>query len=167
MLEDYALSCLRVGRELHVPVIDLHACSFRTLCDMGPEITPDYFMDTTHTNDYGALLTAGFIAEEIVRLQAEPLCGMRNDFAGKPWKPDVSLRPADTVSSAQKEERPILPTDLPKLPYADCKGIPQEGILKKAMVKGLLDPCILFSILLMRFPGDSFCICFSRPRPCR
>ena len=55
MLEDYALSCLRVGRELHVPVIDLHACSFRTLCDMGPEITPDYFMDTTLANKFSAL----------------------------------------------------------------------------------------------------------------
>ena len=40
-----------------------------------------------------------------MRLRLEPLCGMRNGFAGKPWKPDVSLRPADTVSSAQKEER--------------------------------------------------------------
>ena len=40
LLEDYALRCPWGRRELHVLVIDPHAGSFRTLCDMGPEITP-------------------------------------------------------------------------------------------------------------------------------
>lgn len=83
MLEDYAESCRRVGKELKVPVIDLHSYSFRLWCDMGPDTYPDYFMDTTHTNDYGALLAAKFISEEIRRLEIEPLCAGMNDYAGE------------------------------------------------------------------------------------
>ena len=52
LLEDYAESCRRVGKELKVPVIDLHSYSFRLWCDMGPDTYPDYFMDTTHTDVY-------------------------------------------------------------------------------------------------------------------
>lgn len=170
LLEDYAESCRRVGKELHVPVIDLHSYSFRLWCDMGSAIYPDYFCDTTHTNDFGALLAAKFIGEEIRRLAADPLyaciaAGI-NAYDGDAWVPNKSLRPAaDTGTGAShsevlEEEHPVLPTDLPELPYADCSGIPREQELKKAMAKGLLDPCILYFHPFDEMPRGQFLYLF-------
>lgn len=143
LLEEYAQSCQRVGRELHVPVIDLHGHSFRLQCGMGTD-AGDYFVDVTHTDDYGALLMADFLAEEIRRQRIEPLFSGMNGFAGAPWRPDRSLRPAGAAPGAEKEEKPVLPADLPELPYADCRRIRQLPDLKKAMARGLLDPCVKF-----------------------
>ena len=160
LLEEYAQSCIRVGKECHVPVLDLHSFSFETFCEMGVEVCKDYFMDTTHTNDYGALVMADFLAEEIKKQGIEALVPYMKAEKKAPWKPDVSLRPENAVSSANKEERPVLPHDLPALPYADCQGIRQEEILKEAMWKGLLDPCIRFYHPFEEMPRGQFLYLF-------
>ena len=160
LLEEYAQSCIRVGKECHVPVLDLHSFSFETFCEMGVEVCKDYFMDTTHTNDYGALVMADFLAEEIKKQGIEALVPYMKAEKKAPWKPDVSLRPENSVSSANKEERPVLPHDLPALPYADCQGIRQEEILKEAMWKGLLDPCIRFYHPFEEMPRGQFLYLF-------
>jgi len=160
LLEEYAQSCLRVGSECHVPVLDLHDYSFRVFCGMGVDICKDYYMDTTHTNIYGALLTSRFLADEIVKQKIPVLSGCRNDFDAQPWKPDLSLRPGNAITSEQKEEAPILPHDLPRLPYADCQGIPQEQKLKEAMQRGLLDPCIRFYHPFEEMPRAQFLYLF-------
>lgn len=160
LLEEYAQSCLRVGKECKVPVIDLHAYSFRLLCDMGIDVCKNYFNDTTHVNDYGALIMAKFIAEEITTQQIPVLSEKRNDFCGEPWEVDLTLRPADAISSAEKEERPILPTDLPDLPYADCRHIRNLAEMKEAMWKGLLDPCIIYYHPFEEMPRGQFLYLF-------
>ena len=90
-----------------------------------------------------------------------------NDYAGEAWEPDVSLYPKEEMPGEHssrlaelKEERPVLPTDLPELPYADCLGIPQEQDLKKAMAGGLLDPCILFFHPFDEMPRGQFLYMF-------
>lgn len=172
LLEEYAQSCLRVGRECHVPVIDLHAYSFALMCKAGTEVCKDYFMDVTHTNDYGALIAAGFIAGEIRRQGIRPLTDLMSEEESvdvqegghaerlNAWKPDLFYRPADALSSAEKEEKPVLPTDLPDLPYADCRGIRQEQGLKEAMWKGLLDPCIRYYHPFEELPRAQFLYLF-------
>ena len=160
LLEEYAQSCLRVGREWHVPVLDLHAWSFDTLCRMGVDQCKVYFNDVTHTNDYGALLVARFLAQEIRRQEIKPLLPCMNGCDPEPWEPDTSLYPADTVSSDQKEERPILSTDLPELPYADCRHIRQLRGLKEAMAKGLLDPCLKYYHPFEEMPRGQFLYLF-------
>ncbi|MCD8327216.1 MAG: GDSL-type esterase/lipase family protein [Lachnospiraceae bacterium] len=167
LLEEYEQSCLRVGRECHVPVINLHDYSFRLFCEKGVDWCRDYFMDVTHTNDYGALLMSRFIAGELVRQNVEPFVLHRNDFDGEPWTPETSLRPREAVASSEKEERPVLPHDLPKLPYADCRGIPQEQKLKEAMWKGLLDPCILYFHPFEEMPRGQFLYLFFKAMPDR
>lgn len=166
LLEEYAASCLRVGQECHVPVIDLHAFSFQLLCGMGADACKDYFNDTTHTNDYGALVMVQFLADEIGKRRIEPLAACRNNFHGEPWIPDQSLRPAGAVSAAEKEERPILSTDLPRLPYADCRHIRQLDELKEAMVKGLLDPCIKYYHPFDEMPRGQFLYLFFKAAAC-
>ena len=160
LLEEYAQSCIRVGKECHVPVLDLHSFSFETFCEMGVEVCKDYFMDTTHTNDYGALMMADFLAEEIKKQRIKALVPYMKAEKKAPWKPDVSLRPENAISSANKEERPVLPHDLPALPYADCQGIRQEELLKEAMWKGLLDPCIRFYHPFEEMPRGQFLYLF-------
>lgn len=160
LLEEYADSCRKVGKEWHVPVLDLHSHSFNMLCQMGVENCKVYFNDVTHTNDYGALLVAKYLAEEIQRQKIEPLYRYMNTYEGEPWEPDTSLYPENTVSSDQKEERPILSTDLPELPYVDCKHIRQLNGLKEAMAKGLLDPCLKFYHPFDEMPRGQFLYLF-------
>ncbi len=167
LLKEYEDSCLRVGQECHVPVINLHDYSFRLFCEKGVDWCRDYFMDVTHTNDYGALLMTEFIAGELLRLSVQPFASHRNAFSESPWKPDSSLRPQNSVSSVKKEERPVLPHDLPKLPYADCQGIKQEQKLKEAMWKGLLDPCIKFYHPFDDLPRGQFLYLFFKAMPDR
>jgi hypothetical protein len=127
-------------------VIDLHSLSFRLFCSMGRDVCQQYFNDTTHVNDYGGALLAELIAGEIRRIKAEPLCSHLRDGSVSAWKPDLSLRPEGREESSRIEERPNLSTDLPELPYADCRELPEEElkILKQAMKMGILDPCVRF-----------------------
>lgn len=165
LLEDYAESCRRTGRELQVPVIDLHEYSFRLMCEMGTEKCRNYFNDVTHTNDYGAIMMADYVAEEIRRLMIRPMCSAMNNYRGKQWIPDESLRPINAPSSADKPEKPILSTDLPELPYADCRHIPQLPVLKEAMAKGLLDPCLKYFHPFEEIPRGQFLYLFFKASP--
>lgn len=146
LLEAQADSIRQVGKEMKVPVIDLHSLSFHLFCSMGRDVCQQYFNDTTHVNDYGGALLAELIAGEIRRIKAEPLCSHLRDGSVSAWKPDLSLRPEGREESSRIEERPNLSTDLPELPYTDCRELPEEElkILKQAMKMGILDPCVRF-----------------------
>lgn len=160
LLEEHAEACRKVGREWQVAVIDLHQLSFHALCRMDQEQLKGYFNDAAHTNDYGALYMADLIATEIRRQQIQPLCDNMNDYAPLAWKPNESLRPVTLVSPTDKAEAPVLPTDLPELPYVDCIGIPQYLGLKEAMAKGLLDPCLKFFHPFDEIPRGQFLYMF-------
>ncbi len=73
LLEKEAGACLDLGEKLHVPVLDLHGKSRALILERGLEASKPYFFpgDYTHTNDWGALLMASFICEEIRRVCAE------------------------------------------------------------------------------------------------
>lgn len=160
LLEDHAEACRKVGRELNVPVIDLHQHSFEVWCEMGNEVLKGYFNDAAHTNDYGAILMTEFIAREIKRQQIQPLCDYVSDYFPDHWEPDESLRPATELLPTEKPEKPILPTDLPDLPYADCMHVRQLDGLKEAMAKGLLDPCLKFYHPYDEMPRGQFLFLF-------
>ena len=162
LLKDYSESCIRIGAECGVPVIDLHSYSFRLLCDMGADASKNYFNDITHTNDYGALMMADFFAEEIIKQEIEPLYSQIQRLTSEQWKPDLSLRTAGTISSVEIEEQPILSINLPELPYEDCQCIPQKELLKEAMTMGLLDPCIKFFHPFEGMPRGQFLYLLSK-----
>lgn len=67
LLEEYAKVCKDVGREMDVPVLDLHGRSMEFILERGLEASKPYFFpnDYTHSNDYGAYYMAGQVAEEI------------------------------------------------------------------------------------------------------
>lgn len=150
ILEDHAEACRRVGREWDVPVIDLHQYSFELFCNMGENEIQGYFNDLAHTNDYGAIVMAEFISDEIRRLKIKPLYEYIKSTKMKPWIPDESLRAKTN----------ILPTHLPEISYIDCVNIKQQKTMKEAMVKGLLDPSLKFFHPYDELPRGQFLFIF-------
>ncbi len=67
LLVDYATTCIELGREMDVPVVDLHRRSYEFITSLGLEAAKRYFYpgDYTHSNDYGAYLMAHFVALEL------------------------------------------------------------------------------------------------------
>ncbi len=72
-LEKYAKECIKIGKELNIPVLDLHGLSMEELKKNGLEENKKFFFpgDLTHTNDYGAYLMASFVVSEIERKSKE------------------------------------------------------------------------------------------------
>ena len=67
LLENHANACISVAKEMKVPLIDLHKRSIDFIKAHGLDDSKRYFFynDFTHTNDYGAYVMAGFVAEEL------------------------------------------------------------------------------------------------------
>lgn len=67
LLKEYAESCIKLGQDKNVPVIDLHKFSMDEILKVGMESSKRYYFpkDYTHTNDYGAYKMARFIARAI------------------------------------------------------------------------------------------------------
>ena len=67
LLKENAEAVFEVGREMNVPVLDLHALAMEFIKKHGMEAAKAYFFpgDFTHANDYGGYLLAGFIATEL------------------------------------------------------------------------------------------------------
>lgn len=69
MLAPFAAAMQAVGRNQNVPVLDLHKAMKDTVCRAGLEKARIWYHagDFTHTNDFGAYMAAGFVAEEMAR----------------------------------------------------------------------------------------------------
>lgn len=70
LLGEYHAVCRGIGAEQDVPVVGLHEKSMEFITDHGREGARGYFYpsDYTHTNDFGAYLFAGYVADELKRL---------------------------------------------------------------------------------------------------
>jgi lysophospholipase L1-like esterase len=137
LLESHALACRQAAMEMDVPFIDLHSLTFKFLCE-NFENAADYFIkgDITHTNEYGAVKIAEFVATEVVRLGISPL----TSYINKEYKPvfndfDREVMPPAPATGDSKLNIP--------LPYVDIEGIPEYAEIKKALENWLLDPCVL------------------------
>lgn len=78
LLAGYAESCFEIGRDMDVPVLDLHGLSMAFVKEKGVQDAKPYFFpdDYTHSNDYGAYMHAGVIAQ-----QMKEICGNRTESA--------------------------------------------------------------------------------------
>ena len=70
LLSAYNDECVRLGKELDVPVVALHDAAAGFIVRNGREAVKKYFYpsDYTHTNDYGAYFFASIVYCELVRL---------------------------------------------------------------------------------------------------
>lgn len=64
LLTDYANACIQISKKEEIPLIDLHQFSKDFIETHGLEASKSYFFpnDYTHTNDYGGLQIASYIA---------------------------------------------------------------------------------------------------------
>ena len=70
MLSPFAAAMKRLGRTENVPVVDLHEAMKAAIGRAGMDAARVWFhpCDYTHTNDFGAHMAAGFVAEGLARL---------------------------------------------------------------------------------------------------
>lgn len=96
LLKDYADICHRVGEDEHVLVVDLHKDSMNFILSEGLEASKRFFYpkDYTHSNDYGAYLMAGYIANTLKELCIPIL----SDYIKETWTdfvpPEIVTLPA-------------------------------------------------------------------------
>lgn len=67
MLAPFAGAVKKIGQVMEVPVLDLHARMMEAIQRVGMDAARVWFhpCDYTHTNDFGAHMAAGFVAEEL------------------------------------------------------------------------------------------------------
>lgn len=139
LLAEYGAVCLEVGRQKDVPVLDLHGRSVEFVREKGLDAAKAYFHpdDYTHSNDYGAYLFAGFVAEEIVRV-----------CRGHSLPPYRFLAECVTkgFGSWEPPEKIIMPVR-PKI-YGEMR-IPEEGAPLLSEVKNLNEPADRTAVLDM------------------
>ncbi len=122
-LTDYAEAMRQVGKEQHVPVIDLHAMSLEFYAAMGKDGSTKAFVhypantfsgqekklkDDTHHNAYGAYELARCVVEGIKAEVPELAKSLRPDVGtfdpSRPDDPDRLGIPASLASGAEKPE---------------------------------------------------------------
>lgn len=129
LLADYAQAAQRLALAEGIPYIDLHRYTFDQYVSLGEDCRLLFKPgDMTHANDRGAFRTAAFAARKLAEY------GLVSSIA--PDMPDwfdhdMLMNPAKTA-----------PVPLPA-PYMDADGVPDKEIIRKAVQKGLLDPCVL------------------------
>jgi len=139
LLAEYAASCIEIGGQEDVPVLDLHKRSMDFIVEKGLEASKAYFFpgDYTHSNDYGAYFMAGLVAEELVRV-----CGGRNE-------PEYRFL-ADCVTGGFGSWEPaehIVPAKKPEM--LEQTENPEEGTALLSEVDNLQQPADRASVLDM------------------
>lgn len=113
LLKEYGESCIKIGKEMDVPVLDLHQLSMDFIKEMGVEASKPYFFpnDYTHSDDYGGYFMAGYVAGQI------------KEICGKSDKKEYQILAAAITEGFGKWE-PENYICLPEKPqiYEDVKG---------------------------------------------
>jgi len=100
LLEAHANACRRIADEYQVPLIDLHKASTSYIISHGLEDSRRLFYpgDYTHTNDYGAVMMAGFVAKACLAAASYP--GYES-LANAICIPELSFNPPAVVLPVQ------------------------------------------------------------------
>lgn len=92
LLNEYAYEVNKIGKETETPVIQLHDFSVAWMKENGFQKNTSYFHpgDATHTNEYGAYLFAGIIANGLMKIAGNKFfTDKMNSFASS-FVPDDS-----------------------------------------------------------------------------
>lgn len=136
LLSVHSSACQLAADEYGIPFINLHDITFEKWVSLGEPDVHDYFIDITHTNDYGANLIAAYVISEIRRQNILPLSQLISMRSLPDFTPDQDTKEVpEEAASSGGFTMPI--------PYVDIAGIPQYEDMKKALQRGLLDPCVM------------------------
>lgn len=118
LLASYAAAVKKLGSAMDVPVLDLHGRMKDAVCQAGMEGARVWYCpcDFSHTNDFGAYMAAGFVAEGLER------AGLAKETAAPAWpvhgpldlpKPPEGLTPpTDTAPLVDYGLIPDAPWDI-------------------------------------------------------
>lgn len=125
LLAAYAEECILIGKQLQVPVIDLHAYSAKLIQKLGMEAAKQYFFpgDYTHSNDYGAYKMAGVIARGLGSMETKAITIAQDR---KEWTPKRPFELSKIPEELAGVENPFAEEDLfPDLerPTANCTRV--------------------------------------------
>ncbi len=137
LLKAFALAAKQLGKQEDVPVIDLHAFMRDMLIATGRDAAKALFHigDYTHTNDFGAGLAAGFVAEELSRR------GLVKAKMADAWKPHG---PYNVPASDQGDES-LPPTGLEAL-YRSYETVrPDAPLTRQEALELVCRTCSLFA----------------------
>ena len=117
MLAPFAAAMKRIGQAEDVPVLDLHAAMKTAICRAGMDAARVWFhpCDYTHTNDFGAHMAAGFVAEELARF------GLISGLPVPAWR---AHDPLDELKAPPDEELGGLTPPAGSKPLVDYGLIP-------------------------------------------
>lgn len=134
LLVEFAGACREVAEEFQIPILDLHANSMAFIKKTGLEDAKRYFFpkDYTHSNDFGAYLMAGFVAEEMKKAGI-PYEGGFVQEGCTDWIPpveiEVPLPPADFKGAALASF---------EVRFTDIAGRPQEETIRRLAEAGII-----------------------------
>lgn len=100
LLAEHANACRRIADEYHIPLIDLHKASTSYIIKHGLDDSRRLFYpgDYTHTNDYGAVMMAGFVAKACLDAKSYP---GYEALANAVVLPELSFNPPATILPVQ------------------------------------------------------------------
>lgn len=135
LLVEYSNACKLVGKELDIPVLDLHAFSMDFVKQEGVESAARYFFpkDYTHSNDFGGFLMAGYIARSCQKIsnfckfikrtgEYEVKDSFDTSKIIPAWLPPISI----TVPNPPPEFKSVVTNTLP-VNFTDLDDIPQKA----------------------------------------
>lgn len=128
LLTEYAEEVIKIGKEMDVPVLDLHKRSKEFVMKTGRIDTSSYLHpgDATHSNDYGAYKFAGFIYEE---MKNHSLFKTRDIdiYEYEPSKAEVNI---NTIDNKTKKNEKIVAGDIAENGLSQTESI--IAAIKKA-----------------------------------
>lgn len=137
LLIDYANACIQISLNEDVPLIDLHQLSRDFIETHGLENSKAYFFpnDYTHTNDYGGLQMASYIAT-----------ALKDIHALKPFISDtIEKHIASLLQTAQIVKLPSPPDDYTDktqnshtVVFTDINESPNKNIITSLAAKGII-----------------------------
>lgn len=131
LLKGYAEAVKRLGRERNVPVIDLHAASKAFVLEKGLEKAKSWFFphDFTHSDDYGAYLAAGWVAQGLKKELTGLAPFVRTEGFGG-WKPGNDCHVLEIPEGMKGKTAPSAPEELfsdlerPEDPLTRAEALP-------------------------------------------
>lgn len=129
LLADYAKECIAIGKQFHIPVIDLHARSMDFVIKKGLEGAKPFFFpkDFTHTNDYGAYKMAGFVVEDYLEKAKSGWADAYTKIAGEMAK--YAMAKCAMIHTIVPAWEPENSEELPEIPeqYKNVPN-PEQGM---------------------------------------
>lgn len=137
LLAPYALACKEAAKECKVPFIDLHEFTFNEWISMNENDVKNYFIpgDITHTNDYGAIKIADYVATKLLKIKETSSFIKLN-------KANIITPDYDTLDFPKEapDGKSVFDIDMP---FMDLNSIKKLELCKQAFKKGLMDPCVM------------------------